>query len=122
MFDPKLQEIVTYKTLHALCSVNKKDEMRVVYYVSCLVYGNNPVWGVWNLNGKFLHFSGGRDAIARIHPNLTWRRVMTRWALDDDTHMTAKERRKFLENTFNKPLPSSFKKPAVKVEQAVVLQ
>lgn len=122
MLDPKLQEIMTYKTLHALCSVNKKDEMRVVYYVSCLVYGNNPVWGVWNVNCKFLHFAAGREAIARIHPNLTWRRIMTRWSLMDDEHMPPRERRKFLEAQFNKPLPSSFKKPAVKAEQAVVLQ
>lgn len=124
MIDPKLQEILTYKTLHALCTTNKKNEMRVVYYVSCLVYGNNPVWGVWNINAKFLHFASGREAISKMHPNLTWRRIMTRWQLADDTPSPPKDRRQLLAMEFGKALPP-IEKPAkkrIEAPQVMVLQ
>lgn len=119
----QLQRIMTYKSLHALCTVTKqKDEdgrpkMRVVYFVSCLVYGRAPLWGVWNASGKFLHFAGGKEAISDQHPNLTWRRVMARWRLADDGDSQAVERRKLLSDELGAELPEYAdheEKPAIK--------
>jgi hypothetical protein len=101
----RLQAIMTYKALHALCSTNKDGKMKVVYYVSCLVYGRAPLWGVWNVSGKFLHFAPGREAVADMHPNLAWRRVMARWSLADDADSVAHERRQRLSIELDKPLP-----------------
>lgn len=100
-----LSEIITYRTLHALCSVNKRNKMTVVFYVSCLVYGRNPVWGIWNRNRKFLRFAGGKEAIGRDHPGLAWRRIMTPWRLDGDHDVPAAARREILAAQFESPLP-----------------
>lgn len=107
-----LSEILTYKTLHALCATTKGGKMTVVYYVSCLVYGPNPVWGVWNRNRKFLHFAGGREAIGKQHPRLAWRRIMTRWHLTSEEDSVASVRRQLLAAEFKAPLPTPVEKPA----------
>jgi hypothetical protein len=104
--DTNLNRLFTYKTLHALCSTNRKGQMRAHMYVTCLVYGRAPLWGVWLVStGKFLHFANGRDQISEMHPNLTWRKVMARWQLTDDTDSIAAERRTQLTVELEKPLP-----------------
>jgi hypothetical protein len=100
-----LTDILTFKTLHALCSTNKAGKMRVVFYVSCLVAGRSPLWGCWSVNGRFLHFAAGKEAIAAQHPRLAWRRVMARWSLADEHDSVAAERRKLLEIELATPLP-----------------
>ena len=114
-----LTKVITYRSLWALCSTNKKGQMRAVYYCSCLVFGRQPLWGCWNLNGRFQHFGAGRDELARLHPNLTWRRVMSRWQLVDDTDSIAKDRRKALELELEQPLPKTDDPVAERLGQIV---
>jgi hypothetical protein len=100
-----LQKIMSFRTLWSLCATNKDGRMRVVYFSICLVHGRNPLWGVWNINGKFLHFAPGKDAIEKMHPQLAWRRIMARWQLTDDTDSKAPERRKELAVELKSELP-----------------
>ena len=84
-----LRNILAYKSLWSLATTTSDGKMRVKYYVSCLVTGRDPLWGVWDVNGRFIHFGSGREAIGKQHPNLSWRRVMAKWQLDDDADSRA---------------------------------
>lgn len=111
MFD-QLQRIMTYRSLWALCSTNKEGKLKVSFYCSCVVFGRSPMWGVWNANGKLLHFASGREVIGKQHPHLTWRRIMTRWHLADDMNSKASERREALADEFKLELPAPVEEPA----------
>jgi len=106
----QLSAISTYRSLWSLCSVNKAGKMKVVYYAACLVFGRAPLWGVWDVNGRFRHFSPGREAIGDMHPNLSWRRVMARWSLADENDAKAEARRQKLSVEYNQPLPGEEQK------------
>ena len=97
-----LRNILAYKSLWSLATTTSDGKMRVKYYGSCLVMGRDPLWGVWDVNGRFIHFGSGRDAIGKQHPNLSWRRVMAKWQLNDDADSRAPERRKALAEEFHR--------------------
>jgi hypothetical protein len=105
--DDRLASIMTYKTLWALCTVNKRtQQMKAVYYCACLVYGRAPLWGIWRVSdGRFLNFVAGKSQAEDQHQGLVWRRVMARWKLTDDANSQAADRRKVLEVEMDKPLP-----------------
>jgi hypothetical protein len=105
--DDRLASIVTYKTLWALCNVNKKtQQLKAVYYCACLVYGRAPLWGVWRVSdGRFLNFVASKSQAEEQHQGLVLRRVMARWKLTDDANSQAADRRKVLEVEMDKPLP-----------------
>lgn len=116
-----LREIMTFKTLWALCTVGKEGQMRAVYYAVCLSGGRNTTWGLWNMNAKFLHFAPSREALGRMHPKLTWRRIMARWQLQDDTDWRAQKRRLALSVELDAPLPTETKQ-ALEQRKGITLQ
>jgi hypothetical protein len=102
---PDLERILTFKSMHALCTVNKDSKMQATHYACCLVSGRNPLWGVWSLNGRFQGFFAGRQDITDNWPHLTWRRIMARWQLRDDANSKPEDRRKALAKELRKALP-----------------
>jgi hypothetical protein len=104
---PDLEKIMSFKGIHALCTVNKDGMMQASHYACCLVYGRNPLWGVWSLNGRFQRFYGSKQDIEDNYPHLTWRRIMARWQLKDDADSVAEARRKALSKELRKALPGA---------------
>ena len=104
---PRLTEIMTYRSLWAMCTVHQKTgKMRAVYYLACLVFGRAPLWGVWRVDGRFVNFVAGKADAERQHPNLVWRRVMARWSLAEDTDSKAPDRRQALSAELKAELPT----------------
>ena len=102
---PNLENIFTYKSVWALCVINKDGRLRATHYASCYVAGRAPVWGLWTINGKFVRLFNGRESIIQSYPGHVWRRWMMKWGLKDDADTSAAERRHILPLQLNTPLP-----------------
>ncbi len=90
---PPLQDLFAYRGVYVLASLNRDGKLRGMRYAICLIHGPDPLWGVWNINGKFLQFYGSRQQIQEAHPTLRWRRKMGMWRFLGETSQTPDQRR-----------------------------
>jgi len=120
---PDLESLMTYKGIHALCTISKEGKMKAVYYATCLVTGANPLWGVWKLGrndnekAKFIRFHNSKQDIADTYPAYTWRRKMARWQLQNDDDSKPNVRRRDLANELGKNLPNEEKSNIVPMRE-----
>jgi hypothetical protein len=91
------EHIETFKSIWALCTLNKATgELSATHYALVQVGGSNPMWAVYTIQGRFVRFAGSRAQIERAYPKLRWRRWMARWDLLDADNISVDARRKLL--------------------------
>jgi len=103
LFDnPKIKDILAYRGVHVLNDVGGNGLLKASHYAICLVFGKEPVWGVWTVAGKFLRFYGSRQDIAEAYPHKSWRRKMASWNFGDisDTYQKVKDRINIIEHRY----------------------
>lgn len=102
---PALSDVLAYRGIHVIGTVrfNKELDKNVLtasHYASCLVFGKNPLWGVWAANGKFLRFYGHKTEIMEAYPKRVWRRKMASWHLLAVDDLPADKRRAVLREKY----------------------
>lgn len=96
-----LEDLLTYKGVHALCTLNQKTrELKASHYAILLVAGSQPVWGVWSVYGKLKAFYGSKAQIAEAYPKLVWRRRMATWQVKDIVSKTVAARKQELRDRY----------------------
>lgn len=102
---------MAFRGIHVLGTMRYNEEgraqLRASHYASCLVYGANPLWGVWNGAGKFLRFYSFKAEIAAAYPKLVWRRKMATWSLLAVDDLSVEKRRATLAERYNSLLPNT---------------
>ena len=98
---PPLGAVLSYRVVHALCTVSK-GELKATHYAVCLIGGSQPVWGVWTINGVFQRFFGRKSDIAEAYSHLTWRVKQSTWTLADVHDMDHEERSETLKSLYKK--------------------
>ncbi len=103
---PELNEIMTYKSVYALCTVNRIGQvLKATHFCCVLIGGSRPLWGVWLSSGKHLRFASSRLQIAEAYPKLVWRRKMATWTLADMTDKSVESRRHELADRYGHRVP-----------------
>src|SRR5262245_58322184 len=65
----QLQAVESFRTVYALCDISPKTKrLKATHYVCCLVHGRNPMWGIFNADGRLIFFMDSRADI-ETHPN-----------------------------------------------------
>jgi hypothetical protein len=121
---PPLGAIMAYRGVHALCTVAKETDMlRATHYATCLIYGREPVWGVWTVHGVFQRFFSSRTEIANAYPRLVWRKKQATWNLIGVHDMDVTERRKELKQIYKRGrnLANTFEPVAALFEDGTLL-
>lgn len=104
---PPLGNIFAFKGVHALCLLSADNRaLTPHYFACCLAFGSNPIWGLWDKQGRFVRFHGGRTEIENTYPYLVWRRIMARWEMVDlsKENEDLKKRIRWLEDNYG-PVP-----------------
>jgi hypothetical protein len=102
---PEIQDIQAYKSVYALCSVDRFGQLKATHYAAVLIGGPSPIWGIWTVQGKLIRFLGSRAKIEEAYPRLVWRRKMASWRCTDLTDKSVATRRAELESHYGKPTP-----------------
>jgi hypothetical protein len=98
---PDLSGIHGFKGVYALGTLNPDTKrLRATHYAVCLVYGREPTWGVWLVDGRFLRFASSRAQIERAYPKLVWRRKMAEWNLNNVDDLDVKRRKQYLREMY----------------------
>jgi hypothetical protein len=105
MMDDTLKDLLAYKGVYALCTVGKERQLKATHYAACLISGQNPVWVIHTVNGKFVRFAGSRAQIEEQYPKLVWRRRMATWTLTNAEHKPLPQRRQELAQRYKAKLP-----------------
>lgn len=107
---PALNDVMAFRGVHVLGTMRYPDDggkatLAASHYASCLVFGKNPLWGVWTAAGKFLRFYSFKSEIAHAYPKLIWRRKIASWALMAVDDLQPDARRKFLGDKYHAAVP-----------------
>lgn len=102
--------VVGYRTIYTLNDLvtNKetgKKELRARYYAFCVVHGRNPIWTVYDMDGRIVRHASSRDMIQKFYPKLSMRAVMASWKLSSPTNHSIEKRVAEVAQTTGKPIP-----------------
>lgn len=76
-----LQEVMSFRVMHALCDI-RKGQLHSTHYACVLYGGNRPVWGIFSAaTGKLLHYGGPRSQVEGHYPKKVWRVKEASWVL-----------------------------------------
>lgn len=102
---PPLGSLFSYRTVHALCTaitIEGKRRLTATHFAVCLTLGQDPIWGVWTVHGKFLRFYGRKSAVAEAYPHLVWRTKQATWSMVDVHDMDHEAKEKQLKSLYKK--------------------
>lgn len=78
----KLQDVMAFRTIYALCDVSKDKGLKATHFVCVLSFGRSPIWGMFSVGtGKLTRFFGSRSDIEKAYPKKAWRTKQADWTL-----------------------------------------
>lgn len=78
-----LQQIKAHRTIYALCELSEKNKLvRATHYVTCLIGGRAPLWGVFSAQTeRLVRLCDGRAEVEAAYPTKVWRVRETEWQM-----------------------------------------
>lgn len=111
--DITIGKLIADKPVYALCTSLKDKEtnaerLKTTHVASVIQYGMHPIWGVWNVSGRFQRFASSRVEIEDAYPKLVWRRIRASMEAVEFYEESGEQVRERIARTYGKPLPTTY--------------